>query len=289
VTSENTQQHFAIRPVAETEESSPKYTSYSQYPLDYKKPVTPLSQEDSYPEVVTPLESYEASLNPLYAHAVPPLEEAKHGPGGGLWGIGGISTEKSYCGLKRKIFLIEAVVFLVVIASVVGGVIGGVLARKNKESTNNFNSGTGGSGSNETVTVSASIVVQTNSLGVSIGVSTVPATTTTIARTSGVVTSTAAPTLDTTKAIGSLAVSTFQDNNSKVYIHLYYQQGSSIMVRTYPGSGSFSEAEALTLTVAPKTGSPLAAVEYTQSATNHVCVPFFMSNGLNLTEADWAN
>lgn len=89
--------------------------------------------------------------------------------------------------------------------------------------------------------------------------------------TSGSTSSTSAPTpLDNTASIGSIAASTVEDSGNKVYVHLYYQQGSNIAYRTYPGKGSFSVAQALPLKITPKTGSAIAASEFLDSVSNYV-------------------
>lgn len=237
-------------PQAVTEESAPKYSAQPQYPVDYKKPPTP--QKDAYPEVVASRE-----IDPAYPNAIPPKDEVFQEPLGK-------AGEKRYCGLSKKAFLIVLVVLLVVIAGAVGGAIGGVLAGKNKkDSAVTSSSGAGSSGVNGTVTVTGPGQTATSVSGGSSATGTGTAQSTS--------TASAAP-LDTTKAIGSLAVSSFQDSSAKVYVHLYYQQGTSIAYRTYPGSGYFSTAQALALSIAPKAGTPLSAVEYGDSGTNHVSI-----------------
>jgi hypothetical protein len=79
-----------------------------------------------------------------------------------------------------------------------------------------------------------------------------------------------ATSLDTTAPIGALAASTTEDSVNGVYVHVYYQQGSNIAYRTYPGEGSFSAAQALPLTVQPKTGTSLAACEFYDATMNYV-------------------
>jgi hypothetical protein len=56
----------------------------------------------------------------------------------------------------------------------------------------------------------------------------------------------------------------------------------NIAYRIYPGSGYFSTAQASPLVVAPKDGTPLTAVEYGDSTSNHVHIPLPLSS-LKLT------
>ena len=80
------------------------------------------------------------------------------------------------------------------------------------------------------------------------------------------------PAISTTQTvpatIKSIAASTFQDSNSFVYIYLYYQLGTTIMYRIYPGSGGFSAAQILPLSIQPKDVTPLAATAHQDSSGN---------------------
>lgn len=245
VDAQNTPHQFAQ---ATAEESAPKYSAQPQFPVDYKKPWTP--QKDAYPEVITSRE-----IDPAYPNAIPPKDEVYQEPLGK-------AGEKRYCGLSKKAFLIAIVVLLVVIAGAVGGAIGGVLAGRNKKDTVvTSSSGAGSSGVNGTGTVTGASPTATNASGGSSSTGTGTAQPTSTA---------SAATLDTTKSIGSLAVSSYQDSSKKVYMHLYYQQGANLAYRIYPGSGYFSTAQVLSVNIAPKAGTPLSAVEYGESGTNHV-------------------
>jgi hypothetical protein len=80
------------------------------------------------------------------------------------------------------------------------------------------------------------------------------------------------PAISTTQTapetINSIAASTFQDSNSFVYIYLYYQLGTTIMYRIYPGSGGFSAAQILPLSIQPKDLTSLAATAHQDSSGN---------------------
>ena len=141
----------------------------------------------------------------------------------------------------------------------VGGGIGGAVASKNSKKT--VITTLGSSANNGTTQTGSATSSSTRSL------TTIP----TSSATSSSASSALAP-LDTTASIGSIAASTVQGVGTKVYIHVYYQQGSNIAYRTYPGSGSWNAAQALPLSVAPKAGSPIAATEFADTKLNYVSI-----------------
>jgi hypothetical protein len=145
----------------------------------------------------------------------------------------------------------------VVIVAAVGGGIGGAVASKNSKKT--VTSAPGSPANNGTTQTGSATSSSTGSLTIS----------PTSSATSSSASSALAP-LDTTASIGSIAASTVQGVGTKVYIHVYYQQGSNIAYRAYPGSGGFDAAQALPLSVAPKAGSPIAATEFADTKLNYV-------------------
>ncbi len=233
----NTPTYKSQVPQANTEEQAPKYSAY--YPADAKaQPGVHV-----YPEVAQ-------NTGYGYASIVEPLKEEVNEQ----QSLSSTQGNPRFCGMSKKVFLIALVVLLVVVAAVVGAV-GGVVA--GKKSPKDKNASSNGDSSTVSTTPIGSVPTATQKSASS---------------SSSVATSTATSipvTLDTTKSIGSIAASTYEDD-SATYIHLYYQQGSNIAYRTFPSSSGFTTPLALPMTVAAKSGTPLAATEYADSAGNHV-------------------
>lgn len=226
-------------------EDSPRYSTI----VDQKKPS--IAVASGYPEAVTPIDPYSKSAA-VYQNAVVRNEDVQVESMGDDRSGGG----KRYCGMSKPAFLLVLVLVIVLIVGAVGGAVGGVLAGKSKKATSSVSgSGSGTSQSNITSTQTSSVATRS---------------TTSTSTTSSTTPTSLATTLDTSKSIGSISTSTFADG--KVYIHLYYQQDTNIGYHVYDGS-SFTAAQSLDFTIAPKAGSPLAAVETSSSGNSYVSIP----------------
>lgn len=163
---------------------------------------------------------------------------------------------KRYCGMSKKAFLLVLILAILLVAGAIGGAVGGVMAGKNKKETS-----------------SVSDSSSSNSTASSTSTTTSTATSTATSSTASTTATSLATTLDTSESIGALGASMFQDVDDQVYFHLYQIQGSNIGYRVYNGVGAFNTPKSLDFTIAPKTDTPLAAVETSSSGTSYVTLP----------------
>ncbi|PMD20409.1 hypothetical protein NA56DRAFT_180764 [Hyaloscypha hepaticicola] len=180
--------------------------------------------------------------------------------------------------MSKTLFLIVLIAAAVVVVAIVAGAVGGAVS--SRKSSKNATSDT------SIASCTGSQCPSTATSGSQTGTSVTGASPT---GTSPSVPSTSSITpLDTTASIGALAASTTEDSVNGVYVHIYYQQGSNIAYRSYPGEGSFSAAQALPLTVQPKAGTSLAACEFYDATMNYMQL-FYQDSSNNIICANFTS
>ncbi|RDW77809.1 hypothetical protein BP6252_05862 [Coleophoma cylindrospora] len=174
------------------------------------------------------------------------------------------AAPRRVCGLPRKMFWM-VLLAIVVVAAVVGGAVGGSQAAK---------------------THSKSVVDTSSASSSSVAASATAAGT----ATTSIASSQATATSSTTGSIGAIAASTFEDSSSSPYIHLYYQLSntSQIFYRVYTGvtsgSSGWGPATELSLDIAPKDDTPLAAAAYTDGSSSYLYL-YYLDSSNNIIEA----